>query len=37
MFVLIDVDMDLLLQGFIMKIQEIHCEILLLLDSVSDE
>jgi hypothetical protein len=33
-FVLIDVDMDFLLQGFITKLQEIQFEILLLADSV---
>jgi hypothetical protein len=37
MFVLIDVDMDFLLQGFITKLQEIQFEILLLADSVSVE
>jgi hypothetical protein len=37
MFVLIDVDMDFLLQGFKTKLQEIQFEILLLADSVSVE
>jgi hypothetical protein len=37
MFVLIDVDMDLLLQGFKTKLQEIQFEVLLANDSVSVE
>jgi hypothetical protein len=37
MFVLIDVDMDLFLQGVKTKLQEIQYEILLLDDSVPDE